>query len=852
MFDKCFAKILTTANGKPLTQAQRDMLRDRFSAAFLANAQAGSQSGDAIMKALADMKQQQIHDAKLRQYRETRNVLAQMQIKGFADANADKFSGGKAAAVWRMIATHSDRKSNIQSVESYRNALERKYSPIVHEISRAIGTETGGFIENAQNAYLFTKALFNDSANIPPELVAKYAEMQPLAKKWLDMAESLRQQFNKAGGDVGKLDDWVMPQSWDGKKLREVKADDWIAEMLDHIDRSKYIDDETGLRMDEDQVKEVLRSAYRNITTEGGPTTRAGAVSGVQNRGRAERVLHLKNADSFVAMQGKYGQHSLQMAMYRHTSNMSTNIALTSKLGPGYHNNVMSVIADARKALADEVATSQDWAKLKAFDLTASRAELAMLDMAGSTVAAPPPGRLVTFLQGMRNLSSNLLGGAYISSLTDNANAQAYARLNKISGTDLIVENLRNLNPADETRAVQMQNAGLVPEVYLHAVYSDVNQMLRAGWTKGLSDVSMKLGLMPIATRARSAAFGASMQNAIGAKTRKFKDLADVKGADGDIMRGLGVTDSDWKVWTVAKPEKFGDWTQTYLTPNSIYDIPDADLIAAMPAEFAGVTDTAKHAAKLKEDAVIKLLGTVDSESRAAILQPGINVRSLMQNQAYKGTIPGEIWASVAQFKQFPFAIIEQTIMRMKGLSSNSDRLAFAGIFAGGTTLMGGLIIQANNLLNGKDPEDMAKPSFVARAALKGGALGMVGDALFMDERRWYQFIAGPSAGAVITGAEVFTRPMRRAVDGQETDYADMGGDIVRLVNQYNPAAKLWYSRGAYDHMVTHNIQESLSPGYLDRMEYRNLQKYGNKYWWQPGEATPDRLPDASEMWEVD
>ena len=128
MFDKCFAKIVTGANGKPLTQAQRDNLRKRFSAAFLESAKSGNDAGDAILRALEKMRADAIHETKLKQHRAMLNAAAQSQLETFARANADKFKGGAADAIWRMISTHSDRLSNIQSAESFRNALIRKYS----------------------------------------------------------------------------------------------------------------------------------------------------------------------------------------------------------------------------------------------------------------------------------------------------------------------------------------------------------------------------------------------------------------------------------------------------------------------------------------------------------------------------------------------------------------------------------------------------------------------------------------------------------------------------------------------------------------------------------------------------
>ena len=70
------------------------------------------------------------------------------------------------------------------------------------------------------------------------------------------------------------------------------------------------------------------------------------------------------------------------------------------------------------------------------------------------------------------------------------------------------------------------------------------------------------------------------------------------------------------------------------------------------------------------------------------------------------------------------------------------------------------------------------------------------------------------------------------------------GAELVRFVKGNLPGASLWYSKGAFDHLIFHQLQEYFSPGYLAKMRSRSLREFGQRYWWEPGTPTPQRAPD--------
>ena len=63
------------------------------------------------------------------------------------------------------------------------------------------------------------RALFGESV--------EDGDINKIANSWRDTAELAREQFNKAGGDIPKRDDWHMPQHHDSRAVAKVGKEKW-------------------------------------------------------------------------------------------------------------------------------------------------------------------------------------------------------------------------------------------------------------------------------------------------------------------------------------------------------------------------------------------------------------------------------------------------------------------------------------------------------------------------------------------------------------------------------------------------------------------------------------------------
>ena len=105
--------------------------------------------------------------------------------------------------------------------------------------------------------------------------------------------------------------------------------------------------------------------------------------------------------------------------------------------------------------------------------------------------------------------------------------------------------------------------------------------------------------------------------------------------------------------------------------------------------------------------------------------------------------------------------------------------------------------------------------------------------------------MAGPAAGAVagLIGDLGLVNAWE-AAKGKETHF---GAESLRWINSNLPGANLWYTRAMWEHWILHNLQEAVNPGYLGRVTARAMKDWGQQYWWEPGEAAPQRAPDMGK-----
>jgi hypothetical protein len=229
--------------------------------------------------------------------------------------------------------------------------------------------------------------------------------------------------------------------------------------------------------------------------------------------------------------------------------------------------------------------------------------------------------------------------------------------------------------------------------------------------------------------------------------------------------------------------------------------------------------------------------------------------RTIQAQGTQKGTYGGEIWRSLWLFKTFATSILSRQIGRIKDINAAAGQgaaLAYGASLMTALTLLGGLSLQAKDMVTGKDPRPADAPRFWGAAFMQGGGMGIFGDILYTaiggnsrgGQPNWTAF-AGPVFGTGFDLLNVTTGNLGQLAQEKKTNFAS---EAIRFTRQNTPFANLWYAKGAIDHLIVNDMLEQANPGYLRRLRARTQKEWGQDYWWKPDDTLPARAPDPGAL----
>lgn len=836
MKKECITAVRAAASGRTISDGKIKAIEDQISAKMRDLARQDPQAWEAksqeqrITEATHAAMDDVIAEAARKEYLGSLQVLRTDETnRRIADAKA--LMGKKATQSQALIR-------DIENTQNYVGAVHDEAVSTLGAMMDAAGSKDGtGVLRN-----LAMRIWDLDNPQMTADVVREVFRTadghtgnkaaQAGAQAWLDTIESLRLRFNAAGGDVGKLGYGYLSQTHDAAKIQGVTADEWAQRVLPLLDRRQYLR-EDGSIMPDGEVMDILRVAHGTLASEGLNKVEPGQYRGMgkrANAGSESRVLHFRDGDAWMAYMGEFGEGSLYDAMLGHIGTMSRNIGLVERYGPNPEMNFrlqadIAERADGKGTLANRSLGNTPEAYWSLLSGKANTPENAVIAKA---------------FQDVRNVQTAAkLGSAVISSFTDVGTIGATLHYNRLPYFDML-KNLGRQFDAEHRGFLQVH--GVIAEHLTSTLNRWTGDNLTHSLTGRVAGSVMKMSLMNAWTDGLRSAFSATMMQGFAKKAGKsWKQLDEW---DRYLMGRKGITEGDWAIISKAKPtERSG---VQYLTRDSIVQTGE---------------DGAQQAAT-------KWMAFVSDESEFAVINPDMATRAIVTGGGMPaGTIRGEAMRTFMQFKSFPLAMMTRHWRRIfdtpQGLEGapagfGADSAAGAGfnrlaVFAGlnvSLMLLGAVVLQTKAVLQGKDPFDMTEGKFWPRALSQGGGMGYVGDFIFKDptEQRGNSFeqaagaAFGPAAGATagLFGDLVLTN----AWEAAKNKDTHAGAETVRWINSQLPYTSLWQVRGAWEHWFIHNAQEAVNPGYLGRMRSRAMQDWGQDYYWQPGEALPDRAPD--------
>lgn len=833
-FEDCMR---TAVEGEEISQEDADRLVNEFNRARARAAQGGEGIADAEAKrAVQDLLKAETEHQK----RKAKLSLSSIQ-RIAADIDGFRTPAGQrdvAAAATYLLEHHGQAK--FSSVTGRHSSIlgmaHARMENLLYTFRRSKLLGDVKRMNRAVLANVVREAFGEDSGDIAAK---------GLYHAWGDTAEWLRQRFNAAGGAIGKLENWGLPQWHDPRALRQAGQQQWIDYIRPLLDTSRMTHPLSGRPVTQGELQDVLASIWDGVVTDGwdrrDPRRQAFGRGALANQRAEHRFLVFKDAESWMRYQQDFGGGSDPFAtMMGHINMMSRDIAAMEILGPNPSSTVewlkQAVMKEGNlKAAGKPSRFGGSGDPLRRVTKYTSLIDNLWASIRG-TLSTPVNGLWASIAAGTRDwITASVLGSAVLSSGSDFATSAVTRRFAGISGS-VAADYMRAWLPSTQREAVA---SGLILDNALHVFHQQARYVGTFGgpeWVRWVGDRVLTLSGLTPHTQAARHAFGLAFMHELAKQSNRGFDA--LEPLFRTKLAQYGFNDIAWDVMRQVPRHQLG-----------------SGVPILRPADIAASNE------RLAE----RYLEMIQSETEYAVPSGTHRSRLALTAQNRPGTIPGELLRSFAQFKAFgaTFAMLHgRRIVDM--LASKESRklgFAYAGALLVSTTIMGALSAQLKSLAAGRDPAPMTEPKFWAAAALQGGGIGIYGDLLFSDVNRYggglEGMIAGPLAERVndfrnLTIGNVVTLggDTLQELRGEHPDWgkarATMGKQAIRFASGNIPGSNIWYLHMFAQRMVLDQLNYLADPeaNRAFKQQQRNWQKnFGQTFWWRPGQALPDRPP---------
>jgi hypothetical protein len=725
---------------------------------------------------------------------------------------------------------------------------------------------------------LLAEALLNDTASVDKNHKGPITRtaIEELAYAFRTMDNDAYHRKNAAGADIHYTPGHV-PQMWNpsavrlfglsaADKARLVVATEatrkalvtkaqarWVEYVLPRIDPARYVDQNTGAPLMDEELREVLSGIWRTIASNGLTGEPSVGQAALATQLGARREVWFLDAQGFVEANREFGARDLFSALTGEAVRHAREIALLETYGP---NPAMGFKTDLAWSMGNQAEVNPGAGRKGSH-----RAQIIFDELSGKGMGAPEDRAAVDSLakydlvsrsmKGLRNLIvSAKLGMLPFSQINDLATFRAMARADGLGTGKTIKSALSMFNPANVADRKLARRHGILSQMVLGdaALRYGGDTGSGQGWTSQLANATVKWSGAQHWTDSLKQAY----QVNIGWHLAEARHLAfDALPKDfGAMVRRYGITADEWEVIRRAETvEIAGEQT---VTPHTVARAQTPDLLRP---ELGGGKRLrgVESAEQIKiREAALKVGAMMAEEADIAILQPGAKEKAIASGGTLEGTISGELMRSAFFFKTFSVAMLTKALPRIAESGQGLGKVRVMTEFMLLNMVAGAMTIQLKEIVKGRNPRDMEEPEFWASAFMQAGGLGIFGDFFFADQNRFggglAESAAGPVAGFFADLQRLTVGNMQQAADGKDPRFV---AEAIQFGKNYTPLMNLWYTRLALDHAIFFHVQEAANPGYLRRSR-RRIEKGNQSFWWSPDDNLPEGPPDLSQAFGGD
>ncbi|HEO1831228.1 hypothetical protein D9Y31_00410 [Acinetobacter baumannii] len=737
----------------------------------------------------------------------------------------------------RMVAAHGDM-SGIQSIDSKARGIASIYRGELVDFYTNIKGGLGIFTDQ-ELVQKIVRERFGENTG---DALAK-----KISDKMGDVFETMRDRFNRNGGDIGKLDNWGLPQTHNLEKIAKAGKEAWVNKAESLIDTRQYVH-ENGDYYSQQEIRSLLEYTYDTLSSDGankievGRQATGGGTSKVTNRHGESRVLHFKDAESWLEYQSEFGGMQFVDLVEAHINGLSKDIAMVENLGSN-PKTALKILMDA--------AAKKDWEKGIEENQTKSsrkRAQVMFDEFSGGN--SPQSQVLANLGLAYRSMNvASMLGGTTIASLADQATIAKTAHVHNLSYRKAFGGLIEQLNPANKVDRELAHSLGLATEEMLGSIarWSDDGLTSTYGKSEKLARISsgvatqvMRVSFLNALTSASKVGFTKLLMEKYGRLSRS-KAWNELDVQDRELLSNTGLDERAWQVFQLAEPVVDRKGNQL-MSARSIYEIPDEKLTSFGDPK------------QVKDQVASQLQAHLLDEQGMAVIEAGLRERTWMTVGA-KGTITGEVFKGLMQFKSFSASFLMRQGSRTMAQEGLKGKAAYAIPLVVSMTLLGGLVVQLREILNGNDPQtiyDSNDPkkatSFFMRSLVAGGGLPVLGDILVAGTdtsgRDAHSFVAGPLGSDFESLLSLTVGNLTQYNEGKDTNF---GNEAFKFVKGKIPAQNLWYTKAAINRMVFDEMQDTIAPGYREKALRKAERQQDRERFW--GDDVSDiRAPDFERV----
>lgn len=630
---------------------------------------------------------------------------------------------------------------------------------------------------------------------------------------------------------IKKRDDFLWRQSHNQDIIRKTDKATWKKDIAKELDETATFED----IIDPREREKILDSIYKDIT-EGEFENQIGQFGG-------RRVLHFKDAESYVRYNTKYG-NGTAIDVIRQTIDSASKYGAAAKiLGPdpaaGWARLKKLAIDNAKAAGDEELVKSL---KAKSIGSQGRRIDNLYREIFGYD-RTPEKNMYVKTMQNVKIISAMAkLGKAWATTFTDYAMAAVhYSKMSGEFTTPIkpMLNALKNM-VSKEDRNFVARAFGMYTDDIMTGTYDRMGMMGNVAGKQGMfekfANKVMSLNMLQHQANANRAGM-AKMYSALVARqvNKQFSELPAVLRSN---LARYGMNEDMWKIMKHGTEDYDG---LKFVTGEAISEIPD-DIIR----EYATKRNITIGAAR--EEARLAINTFVGDQSRLDSPEAGILERGTILQGFSPDSVEGITISSMFQFKTFALSanrvlkhisLLDPAvkgkdwgdILRQQG---GLQTVAQLGAYMVPMAMLG---LAVRDVVSGQTPRDFSKPENMLDAMTR--TIIPLQLSMFLDIAR----------GEYQKFGRDFSKDLLGPVFGQSSDLANIMSSFVtdslgtaedrpkygksgkkaldfitnNLVPSLGVAGFFWTP--VFHRHVTDEAREFLSPGYKDRKILNNSKK---------------------------